>query len=83
MTKPKGGRAKPCQEASLEEDDVATIKRLLMVWPKLRQSDIAGIFKCHPGRVSEINTGQRFVDVLPCSYGLALRVVLSRLFPRE
>lgn len=56
-----------CSIRDLTEEDVAAIK-----WRLLRgelQHRIAADYDINPGRISEINTGQRFPDIPPTHRG--------------
>jgi hypothetical protein len=50
-------------ESEIDDEMVAIIKGMLARGDK--QSDIAACFLINGGRISEINTGQRFADVTP------------------
>ena len=54
-------------QAQLSAQQAAIVKGMLNRGD--RQSDIATYFRTNPGRISEINTGLRFGDVLPAPYG--------------
>jgi hypothetical protein len=49
----------------LTPNDAAVVKAMLARGD--RQSDIAAYFKVNGGRISEINTGKKFVQVPPAS----------------
>lgn len=68
----------PSGSASLTANDAAQIKLLLQM--RVLQSRIAAIFDVNGGRISEIKTGKRFLNVKPA---LELAEKINQFFARE